>query len=483
MSRVVIIGNSAAGLAAIEAIRSRDRRSRITLIAAETHPPYSRIMLTYLLGGKIAADGLFLHGDDWYRRMRVEALVGHRAVKIDTRRGQIVTANGTATSRVPYDRLLIATGALAERPNLPGIDLPGVFCLRDLDDAVAILKYAEDNGLLGGPRLQPLGDRPPAGRHGRDGARPLRRARRPDATGPTSRAVFLGGGPVCLQALAALAGRGMHVGLIVRSKRIFSQLTDEYTATLAERVLRAGGVQVVKGAAPIGIESNNGKRRARLVVRLADGRRQPADLIIIGKGTRPNLELARGTPIATDTGMLVDEAMETSLPGVFAAGDVTQATHCVTGRKVCYGTWSNACEQGRVAGLNMIGRRTEWTGGLNRNVTTIFGHTLGSVGVTRMSPGDDCELHAHFDRRRNISRRLIFRDGRLQGAVLWNACDDLGVLGSLIATRCDCRGREDQLARGRAGSADVLRRGVHGTLGDPTLRFSTRNRRASARRL
>jgi len=426
VSRLVIIGNSAAGLAAIEAIRARDRRSRITLIAAETHRPYSRIMLTYLLAGKVARDDLFLHGDDWYKRMRVEALLGYRATAIDSRRSQVVAKRNGAGKRIPFDRLLIATGALAERPKLPGIDLPGVFCLRDLDDAVAILRYAEANDLLA-----------------ESGRRPC--------------AIFLGGGPVCLQALTALVERGMRVALLVRSKQILSQLADAYTATLAERVLHAGGVQVVKGAAPIGIEAHNGRHSSPLAVYLADGRRQLADLIIIGKGTRPNLELVRKTPIATDTGILVDETMQTSVPGIYAAGDVTQATHCVTGRKTCYGTWTNACEQGRIAGLNMIGCRTEWTGGLNRNVTTIFGNTLGAVGLTRMTDGDGCKLHAHQDRRRNSSRRLIFRDGCLQGAVLWNACDDLGVLSSLIATRHDCTGCEARLSRGPAAFADALR--------------------------
>ena len=427
MPRLVIIGNSAAGLAAIEAIRARDRRSRITLIAAETHRPYSRIMLTYLLAGKVARDDLFLHGDDWYERMHVEPLLGYRATAIDTRRSLVVAKRNGQSMRVSFDRLLIATGALAERPDLPGIDLPGVFCLRDLDDAVAILRYAEEHRLLSGR-----------------------------AATNAARAVFLGGGPVCLQALTALADRGLRVALLVRSKQILSQLADADTAGLAERVLRAGGVQVVKGAEPIGLEANEGKGGSHLAVHLADGRRQAADLIIIGKGTQPNLELVRRTPITTDIGILVDETMGTSVPGIFAAGDVAQATHCVTGRRVCYGTWSNACEQGRIAGLNMIGCHAEWTGGLNRNVTTIFGNTLGSVGLTRMEAGDHSELHAYQDRRRNISRRLTFRDGCLQGAVLWNACDDLGVLSSLISTHQDCHGREDRLAR-RASSADALR--------------------------
>jgi NAD(P)H-nitrite reductase large subunit len=435
VSRLVIIGNSAAGLAAIEAIRSRDRRSRITLIAAETHPPYSRIMLTYLLSQKTTPDGLFLHGADWYRQMGVDALIGQRAIRIDTRRRHVVATGNGRTRCVAYDRLLIATGALAQRPNLPGIELPGVFCLRDLDDAVAITRFAEKHRLF---------DR-----------RPKTRIAAGHANAP--RALFLGGGPVCLQALAALAERGMRVALLVRSRQILSQLADTSTAALAEKVLRAGGVQIVKGAATAGIEADNNRRGSRLTVHLANGRRQPADLIIIGKGTQPNLALARGTPIATDTGILVDDTMETSVAGVFAAGDVTQALHCVTGRKVCYGTWTNACEQGRIAGLNMIGQRSAWTGGLNRNVTTLFGNTLGAVGVTSIAAGDGCELHAHRNQRRNVSRRLIFRDGILQGAVLFNACDDLGVLGSLISTRHDCRGRETQLARGSTGYAEALR--------------------------
>ena len=104
----------------------------------------------------------------------------------------------------------------------------------------------------------------------------------------------------------------------------------------------------------------------------------------------------------------------------------------------------------------MIGQHSEWTGGLNRNVTTLFGNTLGAVGVTRTARGDGCELHAYQDQRRGVSRRLIFRDGVLQGAVLFNACDDLGVLGGLISTRHDCCGREAELARG-GGFAEALR--------------------------
>lgn len=425
MPRLVIIGNSAAGLSAIEAIRSHDRRPRVTLIAAEAHLPYSRVMLTYLLGDKVRRDELFLQGADWYERMGVEALVGRRAVEIDTRRGHVVVdakrAHGPrGTRRVSYDRLLIATGALAERPRLPGIDLPGVFCLRDLDDAVAILRYVVPGA---------------------------------------ARVVFLGGGPVCLQALTALADRGMRVALVVRSQNILSQLADAYTAGLAEKVLRSHGIQVITGAEPVGIEARSNQRGARLVVHIRDGRCLPADMVIIGKGTQPNLELAQGTDIATDVGILVDQTMETSVPGVFAAGDVAQATHCVTGRKVCYGTWSNACEQGRIAGLNMIGCPAEWTGGLNRNVTTLFGNTVGSVGLVR--PATDgskrsLEVHSCRDRRRDVSRRLFFRGGHCEGAVLWNACDDLGVLSSLIRTRRDCSGREERLTRGQATAADAL---------------------------
>ena len=100
-----------------------------------------------------------------------------------------------------------------------------------------------------------------------------------------------------------------------------------------------------------------------------DLRKHEADLVIVGKGTQPNAELTRDTDIATDLGILVDDTMATSVPGVFAAGDVAQAAHCVTGRRVCYGTWTSACEQGRIAGLNMAGSHIHWTGGLNRNVT------------------------------------------------------------------------------------------------------------------
>ena len=432
MEHLVIIGNSAAGLAAVEAIRSRDRRSRVTIIAAERHPPYSRIMLTYLLAGKTTRDGMFLHGPDWYREMDIRALTGQRAVAIDTQRRQVITedsSKGGGTRRISFDRLLIATGATAQRPDVPGMDLRGVFCLRDLDDANAILRYADE-------QLPTRG---------------------------VPEAVFLGGGPVCLQALTALSARGMRVSLVVRSRAIFSQLADPDTALLAEKVLRAHDIRVHKGVEVCGIESRAGSGRSagRLLVQTRQGKPLPADLVIIGKGTQPNVEVARGTGIATDAGIVVDETMETSVPGVFAAGDVAQATHCVTGRKVCYGTWTNACEQGRIAGLNMVGGQIHWTGGLNRNVTTLFGNTLGSVGVIRAdaaasSGQPDATLKRYSDPRRQLSRRLLFSGGRCLGAAAWNACDDLGVLSWLISTGRDCTGWEERIARGENVCADAL---------------------------
>ena len=457
MRRVVIIGNSAAGLAATEAIRSRDRECRVTIVSAEPHLPYSRIMLTYLLGGKVSRDDVYLRGSDWYRRMGVDAMVGYRAVTIDTQRRRVTvekSSSGDRTRLLAYDRLLIATGAAAQQPTLPGVELPGVFCLRDLDDALSILRYAESNGILG------------------------ESARRAGNSSPRqpgqSRVVFFGGGPVCLQALVALVDRGMRATLVVRSKQILSQLADADTARLAEKVLRANGVRVVKDARPAGIEqrsravavgsassSNGGLRRpSSLVVHGGNGRRMAADLVIIGKGTQPNVALARGTGIATDMGILVDQTMATSVPGVFAAGDVAQASHCVTGRKVCYGTWSNAVEQGRIAGLNIAGDRVEWSGGLNRNVTTLFGNSLASVGVFASSTVEadrDRHVRKHHDRPRNVLRQLAFRDGRCEGAVLWNACDDLGALSCLISTRRDCSGWEDRLVCGKSAAAEALR--------------------------
>jgi len=431
MSRLVVIGNSAAGLAAIEAIRSRDRRSKLTLVAAETHLPYSRILLTYLLSGKTTLADVPVHGPEWYRRMDVEPLTGRRALSIDTRRGVVITehaGSGKRAERVAFDELLIATGATAQLPEVPGVDLPGVFCLRDLDDATAIQEH--------------LAERLPA-------------SRRP-------RAVFLGAGPVCLQSMTALAARGMQVRLMVRSPAILSQLADPDTAAMAERVLRAHGIVITKGVDVTGIEpgASTGRAPSLLAVVTAEGRRVPADLIIVGKGTTPNAGLARSSGIAADYGITVDDNLMTSAPGVYAAGDVAQASHCVSGEKVCYGTWTNACEQGRIAGLNMTGTAALWNGGLNRNVTTLFGNTIGSVGMIRerdvSRSGADVRVVRHRDRRSGTSRRILFSAGRCVGAVAWNACDDLGVIGWLINSGRDCTGQEERMARGQRVYADAL---------------------------
>lgn len=422
---VVIIGNSAAGLAAVRAFRSVDRRTPITLIAAETHLPYSRVMLPYVLAGQARAEDVFLCDEDWYQTMGVQALTGRKAVSIDAKRGWVVTESTAGRNRnrkVFFDRLLIATGAEAERPQVPGTNLPGVFCLRTLDDAIAISAYVD--------RCRSL-TRLPA-------------------------AVFLGGGPVCLQTLAALAGRGVKTALLVRSDTILSQIADPSSASLAEKVLRAHGIRTLKHMEVRAIETRSAahrRDRASLVVHTNHCRPLQADLVIIGKGAAPSTAIARTAGIDTDRGILVDDTMATSVPGVFAAGDVAQARHCVTGRKVCYGTWTNACEQGWIAGLNLAGRGIAWPGGLNRNVTGFFGNTLASVGVINASefPSDvqpPITVERFRDRRGRVSRLVLFSGGRCIGAVLWNACEDVGILSWLIRSRRDCSEWHQRVTRG-----------------------------------
>ncbi|MEW6263953.1 MAG: FAD-dependent oxidoreductase [Thermodesulfobacteriota bacterium] len=398
--RHTIIGNSAAGLAAVKAIRKAGDEGPIVLISAENCPAYSPVLTTYYLAGDIGRSGLFLVNEDFYRQMKVRTLFGRRAVEIDPSRRLVRLDNRT---KAPFDDLLIATGASARTiAEVEAGAREKVATLRTLADAERIKKASEK-------------------------ARDI---------------VVTGAGLVSLQAIKAILGRGPKITAVVGSYQVLSQQMDAEAAGLVQRKLEARGVNLLFGR-----EVKNISRRGdRVQVKTNYHELLPADLVIVGKGVRPNVLLAEQAGIEVGHGIVVDERMRTSREDIYAAGDVAEGLNSLSGRREVIATWLNACAQGEVAGFNMAGLEAVRRDQFRENVTNILGVVAAAIGLSHPE-GDDFEEVRHLDEERGVCRKLYFQGPTLVGALLLNRVEDAGLIRNCIANRSDLSAWKEQIAR------------------------------------
>lgn len=384
-TKQVIIGNSGAGLSALKAIREIDPRCPITVITEQGERAYSPVLTTYYIAGRVPKTKLYITDRAFYRDLGVKLIIRKRAVGVDAASQKVTLDDG---STIEYDNLLIATGASAKRPSIPGGDLPMVRTLRSLEDAEAIRKLA------------------------RKGARDV---------------VVLGAGLVSLQTADALYCDGMNLTFLVASHQVLSQNVDRSCAEIIAKRLEERKAAILFGTDAQGIE----KHKGGMVVITTTGEKLPADIVIVGKGVDPNTQLAQGSSLSFNRGILVDGYMRTNVPNIYAAGDAAEAPSLLSEAREVVATWYNARHQGRIAGMNMAGRQEPFSGGLNRNITSVFGATVASVGDVRgAEPGlEEVVIHQPAE---GVYRKLLLRDNILQGAVLMGYIKDAGAALSLI---------------------------------------------------
>lgn len=398
--RHVIVGCGAAGWSAVQAIRSYDRESAITLVSGEAAPPYARMLLSYWLEGKAGEEAMCPFPAGHFEGLGVEVLSGQRATGLDPLRRLISLADGRQLS---YDELLIATGASPSRPSITGLDLPGVFNLWTLDDVRGILATIRQGG----------------------------------------EAVIIGAGFIGMQAVDALCKRGMGCTVVEVLPQVLPRILDVEAARLVEIMLRERGARVLTSSRVTEIR-RAGRRTKRKEVVLGDGRALPADLVVTATGLRPNVDLARAAGLKTATGILVDDALRTSVPHIYAAGDVAEGRDLSTGRGAVHATWPTAVDQGRTAGLNMAGVAVSYPGSLSMNTVEVLGLPLASAGLFE---GENLEFQKHQEAAGRVYRKLAFRDGRLVGAILVGETGDIGLLQAMIRQEADLSRWKGSLAR------------------------------------
>ncbi len=388
MSQHVILGAGPAGLAAIEEIRRLDPDAEITLVADER--PYARMALPYLLAGDVAERQIETASEASLERVGVECRLGRRARRVDASARRVELDDGES---LRFDRLLVATGSSPRRPPIPGAEAAGVHTLWTLADATAVLA---------------------------EGAAP-----RPSA-------ILVGAGFIGLIVLTALLRRGWRVTLVEREGHVLPRMLDRRGAALVEARLRSAGVDVQTPRTVVGIEP--GPPRS---IALAGGTALGADVVILSTGVRPNAELLAGSGVAIADGVRVDERCQSSVEGIFAAGDVAAGPDLLGGPPAVHAIQTTAVDHGRVAGSNMAGREVAYAGSLRMNGLEVAGLHCASLGRWQ-EEADTSELWAPAE---SVYRKLVWEGDRLVGALLVGPAEatvrwsDLGMLKGLIQSR------------------------------------------------
>lgn len=424
MRNYVIIGAGVAGMSAVEAIRRQDADGRITLVTDDPFGYYSRPGLAYYLTGELEEQYLFPFQEQDFRRLKIRWVLG-RVECLELENRGVRLQDGQV---LPYDRLLIAVGAQAAQLRMPGCELEGVVKLDSLADARHILQR-------------------------------IRKARR---------AVVVGGGITALELVEGLVARRVKTHYFLRGDRYWSNVLDETESRIVEHRLKEEGVRIHYHTELGEILEKRGRLGG---VRTKAGETVECDVLAVAIGIRPRLELVKDTSIKIDRGILVDEYLETNVPGVFAAGDVAQVYDPFSGKAVLDSLWGPAREQGHTAGSNMSGKREPYHKAVPFNVTRLANLTttiIGTVGrgtdndLLNIARGDSetwrqlpdaIASQADFD----VNRLRVLIDGdKLIGAIVMGDQTLSQPLHHMIREQVDIRSISSRLVQPDAPIADIL---------------------------
>lgn len=380
---IIIVGAGIAGVSAAEAARAQSPGAEITVLSKEENLPYYRLNLTRLLAGEVNDLSLPIHPESWYRENRINLSLKTEVTEIHPGVKAVVLRDG---ARMLYDRLILTAGAHPFIPPVPGAQKNGVTTFRNLDQAVRISAAA---------RL-------------------------------AKSAVVVGGGILGLEAAAALKqiAPDLSVTVVEGFDYLMPRQLNRKAAARLKKHVENLGILLETGTSVKEIEGD--ERVANIV--LGSGKTIAADLVIFAAGVRPNSYLARITGLNVNQGIIVNDYMETSFDGIYAAGDI--AEH----RGVVYGLWNAAMYQGAIAGMNAAGKKSGFGGIPRSNTIKVLGIDLFSIGAIEPCDGSCTVIEKEND---DVYISLLLRDGHLEGAILYGDTSQSAVVKKAIEDKKD----------------------------------------------
>ena len=395
----LIIGNSAGGIGAAEAIREMDEKNCLTIVSDELYPAYSRPLISEYLAGERTVDKMLLRPADFYEQNNIELLMSKRVVNLELNHRLVQLESG---EQIAWERLLLATGGIPIVPEMKGRSKKGVFTFLALEDAMAIADFIE-------------------------------------SVGNVRRAVVIGGGLIGISATEALMKLGIDVTIVEMKDRVLNTILDEEASSIAEESLKREGIRIVTNHVVAEIV---GKSLTEGVV-LDDGERIACDLVVMAIGVLPRTELVLNTEIKMNRGIIVDRYMATNYPGVYSCGDVAEAYDFVYGANRLVPIWPNAYVGGRVAGFNMAGIKTEYPGGTAMNSLNYFGMDIVTAGVVIPQNDSNCEVISRRDN--GVYQKIVLTGDLVTGMVFVRDIEKSGMIFGLMRDRVNVSSFKQQL--------------------------------------
>jgi len=385
-TKYLIIGNSAGGIGAAEAIRQVDKEGAVTIVSEEPYPAYSRPLISKYLAGERTLEEILFRPLDFYGQNNILFLPGKKVthLELDQRAARLEDSE-----QIVWEKLLLAVGGKPIFPKMKGSDKRGVFTFTKLDDAKAVDRFL-------------------------DNAR---------------KAVVIGGGLIGISVTEALVKRGVDVVVVEMKERILNTILDEQASLMAEEVLKQAGAEIITGHTVVKI---SGRGTVKEVI-LDNGDTIPCDLMVVAIGVSPRPELALDAKLKVNRGVVVDCHMATTHPGVYACGDVAEAYDFVYGDNRLTPIWPNAYIEGRIAGFNMAGIPTKYPGGTAMNSLNYFGIDITSAGMPTAPNNDGYEVISRQES--NTYQKVILKDNLIVGMISVENIEKSGIIFGLMRDR------------------------------------------------
>lgn len=409
--KYLIVGGGAAGTSAAETIRGNDPDGSVAIVSDEIHPLYSRVMLSkpnFFLG-KIPFEQIWMKGVDWYEKNKIIFCGGKIVTGLDVKNKTVTLNDG---QNIGYEKLLIATGVRPRTWGITGSDRKGIFSLRTLEDGKAIM----------------------------------------DKIKTAKKAVVIGGGFIGFEMADLMHLAGLNTTMILREDYFWQPTLDEASGQMIEKALTNAGVTILKNSEVVEVL---GQEYASGVV-LKDGSKIDCDIIIIGIGVEPadlkwlenaGVETCHSTSAKTTSAqgrsISANEFLETNIPDIWTAGDIAEYTDLLLEEKIQLGNWVNAHEQGRVAGLNMVGKKTPFKF-VSFYTTTGVGTSVAFVGDARLLP--DRLVIQRGSPEINSYCRILIVGKELVGATMINRISEMSTISKIIENNVDISEHKTELS-------------------------------------
>jgi NAD(P)H-nitrite reductase large subunit len=395
--KYVVIGGSVAAIGAVEAIREVDPVGTITVIAEENFSQYSRPMISDFVCGEASFEKMKYRDDGFWDTSSVQLLAGQTAVGLDLDHKAVKIDNG---NEIGFEKLLLATGGRPFVPKIEGSDKNGVLTFTTFSDARRLtskIKEAEN-------------------------------------------AVVIGGGLIGIPVAEALNKCGLKVTIIELKNKILNLVLDEKASSIVEGAIRDAGVRIVTGQTVKKILGRQTNENMVGGVVLTSEEELDCDVVVMAIGVAPRIELVKDSDVKINRGIVVDEFMKTSVPEIYACGDVAEAYDFITGDNRSLPLWPLAYLGGRVAGYNMAGKKTCYPGGTAMSALKYFDIPIISVGIANPSVDDDrFEILAHHDPARNVYKKIVLKENVVVGMIFVNGIERAGMIFHLMLNHVDVK--------------------------------------------